>query len=305
MSVNLKRCLIVNPDAGAIEQTDLIMKQFRDIAGYEIRRTSQVGDAERLARQAIDHGCQRLIIAGGDGTLSGVLNGIVSACNRIEVAIIPFGTGNDLARSLGVPIDDLDEAVEMAISGKTRPIDVVRFDTGDGRYFINVASGGFGGEVAAIVKAQDKKRWGPLAYWMTAVSKLSDLHEHRVHLELDDCVLDVHAYGLMVANGRYVAGGIPVAPEALLDDGLLDLTVITVQPTIQILAAGFEFALGYHRVDDRVMGLRARRIAIRSDPPMAFSIDGESMGQVDVTFEVIPGALRMVTGPEAPAVRSV
>jgi diacylglycerol kinase family enzyme len=133
-----------------------------------------------------------------------------------------------------------------------------------------------------------------MAYWLTAFSKLSELQESRVQLELDSETIDITTYGLAVANGKYVGGGFPVAPIARLDDGLLDVTAVPILPTIELLASGVDFILGRHHAADRVRTMRSSRVRVIAEPRLIYSFDGESIRGVDATFEIVPGAMRIV-----------
>lgn len=182
------------------------------------------------------------------------------------------------------------------------PIDVVRVFDGNTSYLINAASAGFGGQVAADIDASDKARWGAFAYWMTAITELVNLPQFDIHMELDDRTSDSRVYGLTIANGRYLGGGFPIAREAFVNDGLLDVTVIPVLPALELLAAGLNYMVGVSSGGDRLQNFRSRRVHVSSMPEMLFSIDGDPIREVEATFEVLPGALRIVPGPQAPAI---
>lgn len=256
-----------------------------------------------LARAAIDQGYQRLIVAGGDGTVSRVINGIAPRFGDIELAILPLGTGNDMARSLGMPIDDTQAALELAFEGSVAAVDLGRVRGATDVYFVNAASGGAGGRVAKDVHSEDKARWGPMAYWVTAFSQLVKLQQYDVTLEVDDQRHQLQVYGVVVANGRFVGGGFPIAPRAAINDGLLDVTTIPVLPTLELLSAGLNYAMGRHEQVEQIGTFRGRRVHIVADPPIHFSIDGEPIQAIDTTFEILPHALRMVVGPQ-PALQS-
>jgi len=293
--------LILNPAAGAAATAEQSLNE-RLSARCDVHRTVEVGDARRLAREAVDRGAQRIIAAGGDGTLTEVLNGIAPQLDAVELAVVPLGTGNDLARSLGIPEDEIDAAVQLAVDGDAVAIDVGRFDGRERLHFLNAVSGGFGGDVSARLDSDAKQQWGPLAYWMTAISQLPNLAACDLHLELDDEVVEVEAYGVLAANGRCVGGGFTVAPKAAVDDGVLDIAVIAVQPTTRLIAAGFDALLQRHELSKHILTRRCRSLKITSKPPMAFSVDGDRVGRTDAAVELLPRALRMVVGTTAPAV---
>ena len=297
----MRTCVIVNQKAGTSQRFAELLPRLERESQCHLRYTAAPNDATRLARAAVDERFDRIVVAGGDGTIGQVVNGVAPDFDRVQLAVLPLGTGNDLARCLGFGPDNLDEALEAAFAAAARPVDVIRISR-DGtsvRYCINAASGGFGGKVAADVQTIDKSRWGPFAYWLTAATKLVELQEFQIKAQLDDEQLDMSVYGFGVANGRYVGGGFPMAPAALLDDGLLDITTIPVLPTMELMAAGINFLLGRHGHDQRVRTFQSRRIALVAEPNMPFSIDGEPLETIETVFEVLPRVLPMVASPRA------
>lgn len=293
----MKTCLIFNPQAGTAARIKDFLLHLTGNQRCELRPTSLERGAAEIAREAVKEGFDRLLVAGGDGTVSQAVNGIAPDFDAVELAVLPFGTGNDLARSLGVGADVIDHACEAAFESRVEPIDVIRVDSdGTTSWCVNVAHGGLGGRVAADVQAADKQRWGSLAYWMTSVSRMIDLHEYQVHLDLDDRQIETRTVGVAIANGRYVGGGFPISPRAVLNDGLLDITTVPVLPTVELMAAGLNFTLGRDQHEDRVRHYRSRRVHLTSVPSMSFSIDGEVVRPLDATFEVVPRALRVVVG---------
>ena len=289
----MKTCLIANRQAGAVDRLGGLLERFAQRANCEILDPDGSG-TDSVVRQAVVDGFQRIVVAGGDGTLSQAVNGMAPDF-AVELAVLPIGTGNDFARSAGIPHDNLAAAAEIALNGSAHPVDVVKIKNGDTPFFLNAASGGLGGKVASDVDRHDKARWGPFAYWMTAVSKLMELDEYRVSLELDDQTLQMDLYGLTIANGRYVGGGFAIAPTADISDGLLSITAVPVLPTMELLAAGLNFTLGRHEEANRVRTFKSRRAVVRAEPSIPFSIDGEPLTAVEATFEVVPSALRVVT----------
>lgn len=273
----------------------------------ELRVAESAEQAGVWAREARRSGCRRLILGGGDGTIHHVVNALGPNWESLELAVLPLGTGNDLARSLGIPLDDLTQAVELALQGPATPIDLIRMVAPTTTYLVNAASGGFGGNVAAGVAALDKSRWGPFAYWLTAVGELVGMRPFEVQLEVDSYRETTSVYALFVTNGRFVGGGFPIAPSAQLDDGWIDVTLVPVLPPLQMLAAGLNFML-WQPWSDSSSGLvchRGRHVRVITQPEMQFSRDGEPTCHVDATFEVVPQALRCVFGPSRPALQSL
>lgn len=274
----------------------------KELAAHQVPLllSTRAGDGCELARRALAEGFERIIVAGGDGSISQVVNGIAPHFARAEIAILPLGTGNDLARSLGVPLDNMAAALHLALEGPVHWIDLIRVVSPTPWYCVNAATGGIGAKVATDLDARDKARWGAFAYWVTAVTKLVELKEYQVRLELDGCVHDMPMYGLVVANGHFVGGGFPIAPVGEMDDGWLDVVAIPILPTLELLAAGLNFTFGRHYAD-RIQSFRAHRVHITTSPEMLFSVDGEPTAAIDTEFEVEPSALPVVIGPTPPA----
>ena len=296
-------CLICNSRSAAAARFEPLIRQLAARHGWRLHFPATSDDARRIARAAVHQGFRRLIVAGGDGAVSDAVNGIAPDFAPVALAVLPLGTGNDLARCLGMPLDDPTAASEIIAAGNETPIDIVR-DTDDGvvSYFVNAANGGFGGVVAADVAAADKLRWGVFAYWMTAIAKLVDLRPYHVELQLDEVPVTADVYGLAVANGRYLGGGFPIAPQAMLDDGLLEITAIPQLPTLELLAAGLEYALEQPHHSQRLASFRARTVLVRATPELPFSVDGEPTRVMDAKFEVLPRCLRAVVGPNSEGV---
>lgn len=292
----MRICLIFNPRAGTAERIKDFLLQLTGDQRCELRPTTASGDARRIAREAVTEGFDRIAVAGGDGTVGQVINGIAPHFSEIELAILPFGTGNDLARPLDLLADHMDLACACAYGARIEKIDVIRISAEKISYCINVANGGLGGRVAVDVDPADKKRWGPMAYWMTSVSQLVDLDCFDVELTLDDDQIQCSTYGVAIANGQFVGGGFPIAPMALLNDGFLDITVVPVLSTLELAGAGINFMLGRNDKSDDVRTYRSRRATIRSVPEMPFSVDGEPTCQFDATFEILPQVLNIVVG---------
>jgi diacylglycerol kinase (ATP) len=298
--------IIVNPNAGSAGDLEAVKAALGERPGTEIRFSEKQGDAEDLAREAARRGVRTVVAAGGDGTLNEVLNGLAEdfagGPGRVRLGLLPLGTGNDFARSIGVPAD-LGAALAVLDAGRTRRIDVALASFRDGhRYFLNMSAGGFSSAVSE--KADEaKERWGPLAYMRGAVDALPELEAFAAKITLSGAeTIRMEIYNLVISNGRYVAAGIPVAPQAELDDGLLDVMIApaTALPNLALLLP--QVLLGRHLDSDLLLFRKAARIEIESSPPMVFNVDGEILSQEPALFAVLPRALKMVVGEmeEAP-----
>jgi diacylglycerol kinase (ATP) len=289
-----KTCIILNPSAGSIGDIDELTAKLAQLPGAEILLTNKPGSAARFAKTAIKKGRETIIAAGGDGTLNEVINGIGENLGEARVGLLPLGTGNDFARSIEMPTD-VDEAIEVIRAGQTRTVDLVRVTSDEVRYFVNVSAGGFSGLVNEKLTPEMKKTWGPLAYLRSAAAALPELRAYRTTLALDNTEsITMELYNVVVANGRYVAGGRLIAPDASIDDGLLDVVLIPERPTGELALVVAQIALGTHLSSAAVVHRQAAKLTVNSKPGMWFNVDGELVGNEPATFEIVPRALRFI-----------
>jgi diacylglycerol kinase (ATP) len=303
-AVALKTCVILNPNAGSVETAGEISAAIQQALAerhgeVEVRLTEKEGDGRALAAEAVQAEADLIVAVGGDGTLNEVLNGMAEGFGRVRLGLLPLGTGNDFARSIGIPAD-LEEALKVLAAGRTRRIDVgvARIGGGEARCFLNMSAGGFSGKVSE--KADEaKERWGPLSYLRSALGALPELHGFKSVITLNGSErLELATYNIVVSNGRFVAAGIPVAPQAIVDDGMLDIMIAPEASMGQLALLLPQVLLGRHTNSDLLIFRRVTRLEIESDPPMTFNVDGELCGQDPAQFEILPRALEAVVGPE-------
>jgi diacylglycerol kinase (ATP) len=301
----MNTCIIVNPNAGSVAEVSALRARLEQLPGTAVLPTEDAGHAQELAREAARSGADLVVAAGGDGTLNEVLNGLSEGFGRVRLGLLPLGTGNDFARSINVPAD-LDGALEILLAGRTRRVDIghARLRTFS-RYFINMAAGGFSGIVSEKA-SEAKDRWGPLAYLRAALGTMGELQGFQAVITLRDTPdgperIELETYNAVISNGRFVAAGIPVAPQSELDDGYLDLMLVPSASIPQLAFLASQVLLRRHLESDLALFRKARSIEIESDPPMSFNVDGEVIGDEPAHFEVLPRALEVVVGPEPAA----
>lgn len=264
--------------------------------------TEAPGDATRLAREAAAEGADAVLALGGDGTLGAVAAGL--AGTGTALGVLPAGSGGDLRRSLPAATD-LWTAAAALPRAEARPIDLGRFTGVDDAgapvagTFLNLASCGVSGLVDRLVNASAKPLGGTVAF---AGATLRAHHRYRpapVRLTLDGEDRGVHTVATVIAaNGRYAGGGMCFAPDARLDDGLLDCVVLPhrgLLASLPLLAALYR---GAHVRRADVLTMRGRRLEVTpldDDAPAWLDVDGEAPGRAPATFEVQPGALRLLT----------
>jgi len=290
----VKPYIIFNPTAGSVTNVDALLSQLQRLEPAKLRVTRTIGDAETFARDAIEKKCKYIVTAGGDGTLNEVVNGIAKCTKDVCMGIVPLGTGNDFARSLGLPTS-LEDSIDILRAKQTVPIDLVRVRSDRTRYFVNISAGGFSGQVDEKLTPEIKRSWGPLSYVRCAAAALPKLHGYETRIIFDDEErLSIDLYNLIIGNGRFVAGGLPIAPEADPSDGLLDIILIPRRSAPQLALLAAEIVLGKHLSGNAVIFRRAKKIAVRSRPGMWFNVDGELVGNAPAVFQVVPAALNFV-----------
>jgi diacylglycerol kinase (ATP) len=298
----MKTCIIINPNAGSAGEVERLRETLEKLPGTRVRFTEKEGDARRMAAVAVKSGAGLVVAAGGDGTLNEVVNGLAVDFGSARLGLLPLGTGNDFARSVNIPTD-LDAALAVLQEGRVQAVDVACATLGETttRYFINMSAGGFSGVVSE--KAHEAKdRWGPLAYLRAALGTLPELQGFKTRVLVNGVEnLTLDTYNIIVSNGRFVAAGIPVAPQSKLDDGLLDLMVAPAMTTAQLAILVPQVLLGRHTESDLLLFRKVTRLEIESDPPMSFNVDGELIGDAPARFEVLPRTLEVVVGPEEEA----
>ncbi|GIV98282.1 MAG: diacylglycerol kinase [Herpetosiphonaceae bacterium] len=264
-----------------------------------IYETSSAGHARQLAQAAAQAGCDLVIAVGGDGTINEVVNGLAVNLAGVTLGIIPLGTGNDLARTLAIPLDPV-EALDVIEQRRERRIDLINVKSYEtNTYCVNVAAGGFSGQVDEVLNEDIKATWGPLAYLVSAASVLPDLtgYETTVAYE-DEAPRRVDALSIIVANGRTAGGGLRVAPQANPEDGLLDVVIVRYSSLLNLAGVAARLLAGNYLDSDVVVHKQVRRLSIASRPGMWFNIDGELLTKEPVIFAVQPQALRVLVGPD-------
>ena len=297
--MKLRARVICNPasSGGSREPEEL----HRELEGYELEwiTTESPGDATEAAKEYRDG---LLIVVGGDGTISEVVNGLGKAGfpEGVTLAILPAGTGNDLAETLAIP-DDPDEAEAVLRQNRVRTLDVVRvLSEGIGeQFFINVATGGMGAEISGVADGELKKRWGKLAYLRASLEVAREYEAKEVTLTLDGAERKLRAANLAIGNCRYAGSGWLAAPRANPEDGLLDLVVIEDVGVPEVLKLAPTVLADSDYLDkEGVFFARAKEIRVESSPgSLEFTVDGEVIGDEPALFVVIPQALKVVVGP--------
>jgi len=269
----------------------------------DIEFTRAPRDAERIAREGVRSGFERVIVAGGDGTLSEVVTGLLSAQlgDYAAIGLLPLGTASDFARGLGQP-PDIDAAIERLAAGKTSRVDAgrVTYRTDEGQdvtgYFANIASFGLSGVVGELVNRATKAFGGRVSYMIGTVRGVARHRSDPVSISVDgERVFDGPLSVAAVANGPYFGGGMRVAPNAHIDDGVFDWVIVPGMHRLSLLGKFPLLYTGSHVRDPQILQGRGRVIEARGVAgPIRLDVDGESLGVLPARFELLPGAITLI-----------
>lgn len=292
--------LVLNgKSAGEDAVRDAVMAMRNAGMPLAVRVTWEDGDAERYVREAVEAGATTVIAGGGDGTLSEVAEALAhfdaDADTLPVLGLLPLGTANDFATATCIP-DEPEAALQLVRDGTPHPIDLLRIrHDGSDHWCANLASGGFGTEVTVETDETLKSMLGGLAYVITGLGKLGKIEPQRARFTGPDFEWEGEFIALGIGNGRQAGGDQVLCPDALLDDGLLDLTVIPplegeVMSTLgAVLVEGAEAAL------DRV-AIRKQLPWVEIQPmkPLTLNLDGEPVESSAFRVECVPKRVRML-----------
>lgn len=243
--------------------------------------------ADVISRRA-DH-CDLVIVGGGDGTLNSAASGL--AYTGLPLGVLPLGTANDFARTVGIP-NDAVKAAEIIAGGSAKPVDLGEVN---GHLFFNVASVGFSAELAAELSEHAKKRWGVLGYAIVAARILLRSRLFSAIVEHDGTSETIRTMQVSVGNGRYYGGGMTVEAEATADDGWLDLYSLEVDHWWRLLRLLPSLRKGTQGDWDDVRAFRTTDVTIRTRQPLPVNTDGELTTWTPAHFRIRPKAVLVFT----------
>lgn len=302
----MKAHVIFNPVAGQRDaRPDLDQAiAYLESQGWEIglRETLGRGDATTYAREAVAMGCDAVLVASGDGTLGEAIKGLLGT--DIALGVLPVGLTNVWARQLRLPVWSpisrhylVESAVAMTQS-HVRRIDVGRVN---GRCFIFCAGVGFDARVTELVEPHQlvKRRLGHLIYAIATIAEVLAFVGTKATITIDGETLRGRVLLVIASNAQLYSGFVRVAPNARLDDGLLDICVFRGQGTWTMLSLVIRLLAGKHMQDPKMVYYRARRIEIETATPLAVHADGDPVGSTPVIIEIIPRSLNVLVPPSA------
>lgn len=292
--------LLMNPAARSGARTGVAMRTAARLRAAGMRVTMVSGgsaaESSSLLRTALDLGTDAVVVAGGDGTVALAIQEL--AGTGVPLGIVPTGTGNDLAVSLGLHDLDADAAADAVIAGRIRTIDLARITRTDGSTTLygTVLASGFDSKVN---DRANRMRWprGASRYTIALLVEFARLRgiPFEAELTLEDGSVRRIARDLVMAtvgNGRTYGGGIPICPDADLEDGLLDVTLVRPAGRLRLLLLLPRVYRGTHTSIDEVATYRVRAVRLASPGVTAYA-DGDAVGHLPLRIEVVPAALRV------------
>jgi YegS/Rv2252/BmrU family lipid kinase len=300
---------IVNPNAGngkgKKDWERISSLLVRENIPVSMKFTEKKCQAIELAREAIETGFRKIISVGGDGTLNEVVNGVFSqdrvSPKEVVLGMIPVGTGNDWGRMFGIPLV-YEGAVDVIKENKimSHDIGLVSYYCGSeqhSRYFINIAGLGFEAMVVNKTNRQkDKGRSNQAIYFYNLLSSLISYKKTNADIIVDGRKTKSKIFSINVGNGRYCGGGMRQTPDALPDDGLLDITVIRDMGRIEIIKSLKILYDGTILSHPKVDGYRCKNLRVATESVLYTEADGESLGHTPAEFSIIPGGINVVYG---------
>jgi len=289
--------IIVNPTAGggrALRLLPWIRERLEARPDVVVRVTTRAGEAEEVSANAAREGHDRVVAVGGDGTVQEVVNGLLAAGDPAELGVVPVGTGNDLARSLGLPRDP-GAAWTIAIGNGLRSLDVARATNGQGRvrWFASAGGIGFDAQVAAAMATRRGWRAGRAGYLLTTFGELRRFENRAVRMVIDGVTHDRNVLLIAIANGEYYGGGMRIAPGASPQDGRLDICVVGDISRMAAVGQLRNLYRGTH-VDHPAVSMHAgTELSIDGDDATRIHLDGEPFGGLPLHVTIARGALRV------------
>jgi len=301
--------IIVNPNAGS-RKAARDWKKIKHIIeksgiAYQVIFTKAVNDAIEITQTAIDNGFRNFIAVGGDGTLNEVINGIFSQpeieTSAFKIGMIPVGTGNDWCRMFNIPFD-YQKAIDIIISNTTfiQDIGKVSFQKGNDtkeRYFINVTGLGYDALVAKKTNAQKAKgKGGKFSYFLNIFTSLFYYKDEKIRIIADEKIIKTDLFSMNVGICKYNGGGMMQLPNAIADDGLMDITVIKKVGKFDLIKNIKKLYDGSITKHPKVIAFQATEVKIDSDNKIYIEADGESLGHGPFVFSILPKALKVIVG---------
>ena len=288
-----KTVIILNPAAGS-EQAARWREHIESIApGGDLFTTSRSGEAETLARRAADKGFEKIVAAGGDGTVNEVVNGLVGS--GATLGLLPMGTVNVFAMELGLPTHDLELCWDIIQGENTRLVDL---PSANGKYFVQLAGVGLDAQVVKETSLAFKRSFGPLSYLISA-AQIAARRPPRLFIESENASIDEGSF-VLVGNGRFYGGPFPFFKHAAIDDGLFDVVVFKRLGYLEIIKYLQDVVFSSDIRVPEIEYFQTRHLRVTSEQNVPVELDGELAGSCPVDFQIRERAVRVL----APAASS-
>lgn len=303
----MKTFFVVNPKSanGATGRrwAELAASIARTLSDFGVEFTKGPLDAVGLTRAALKSGYECIVAVGGDGTINEVVNGFFEDGKAINpnaaLGVLPRGTGGDFRKTFDWALDDA-AAINRLKTPETRPFDVGRLDFlgHDGkpqtRYFANICSFGVSGVVDAEVNKTSKALGGKVSFMWGSFKAMTKYKDQRVRLTIDEKPLEeVMVTTLSVANGKFFGGGMKVAPDADVSDGLFDVVIWSGYGLKDFVVKSAGIYSGAHVKWKGTRVVRAKKVVAESDEKVLIDCDGEQPGMLPCTMTILPAAIRL------------
>jgi diacylglycerol kinase (ATP) len=298
----LKAELIVNLTAGGgkpHKHLNTVLKYLKENGlNFKVCTTSHQGEAVELSQKAADNGAELIVSVGGDGTVNEIVNGIMKSKNDPPLGIIPLGWANDFIKSTNIP-SDIIESCKILIKGKTKKIDIGVIN--NQIYFANICGVGFDAEVAQLANRMKSKHpnlhiLSAFIYVFATVKKLlSPFSCHNVKIKFDGQEIHSKILFIAIGNGKFYGGRFKITPEAILDDGLLEVCVVEEMGRLKYLMSIPKVFKGAHESIKGINFYRAKEVVIQSSEPILAQVSGEVIeGQKEFTITLLPKRLKLI-----------
>lgn len=279
----------MNPAARGA-RTQRLRTQVEKLArGTTLCATTDAGEAEFLARNAVAEGYERIVAAGGDGTINEIVNGIAGHSN-IALGVLPLGTMNVFATELGLPVNDLASCWKIIQGNKTHRVDLPRANR---KHFVQLAGVGLDAQAVKETSRAFKRNFGPLSYLISAV-QIASRTPPILRIESEDAATGEGSF-VLVGNGRLYGGRFPFFKQAVMDDGLLDVIVFKRLNYVDIIRYLQDVVFTPQISSPEVEYFQTKRLRVSSDEIVPVEIDGELVGNCPVEFKIRAGGLRVLT----------
>ncbi len=279
--------VILNPAAHS-ERAQRRRARVESLArGSVICATSRSGEAESMARRAAQEGFEKIVAAGGDGTVNEVVNGL--AGSNATLGLLPIGTMNVFATELGLPAHDLDMCWNIIQNANTRLVDL---PNANGKYFVQLAGVGLDAQVVKETSSKLRRSFGPLSYLISA-AQIAARQPPRLFIESENASIDEGSF-VLIGNGRLYGGPFPFFKHALIDDGLFDVVVFKRLGYLEIIKYLQDVIFSSEIRAPEIEYFQTRRLRVDSDQSVPVELDGELVGNCPVEFGVRERSLRVL-----------